>query len=61
MKTKTEILIEAAMFIEREAYLLKQSETKPDGSWPYLDVKEEYEMEISLAKGLREIAAEVEA
>ncbi|WP_339064787.1 hypothetical protein [Teredinibacter turnerae] len=59
MRTNKETLIEAAMFIEREAYCLKQSHTNADGTWDDLDTIEEYMRENQLAHELREIAQEL--
>lgn len=59
LKSCKESLIEAAMFIEREAYLLKESETIESGSWPSWDVKEEYDRELNTAKSLRDMAGEL--
>jgi|GEM_PF-3959686 len=60
MRGKKETLIESAVFIEREANLMKESEILPGGSWPYTEVWEEYQREIQLAQELRDIAQSIE-
>lgn len=56
---KKEALIEAAMHIERDAYLLKESESGNQGSWQQSPSKQIYDQQNKLALKLRTIALEL--